>query len=561
MRSIAALASVIATTVVGIASPAEGAEASSIVPNRYIVVFKDSVANPALEAAEIVRRNGGTLHFTYTKAVRGFAATLPAAAVKGLARNPKIAFIEQDRAVKAGATQSPATWGLDRVDQPSLPLSGSYEYDSGASGVYAFVIDTGIRTTHTLFGGRVQAGLGYTAINDGRGTTDCNGHGTHVAGTIGSSTYGVAKGVTLVPIRVLDCNGSGTTSGVIAGVDFVAKSSARPAIGNMSLGGGYSSTLNSAVAKVVDAGVTMIVAAGNESTDACGRSPASEPKAITVASTTSSDARSSFSNYGSCVDIFAPGSSITSTWYSSDTSTSTISGTSMASPHVAGAAALALAADASASPAQVTGAILNTATTGKVTSAGTGSPNLLLYTLSLGGSGGTTNTPPVATFTSACTDATCSFDASASSDSDGSIGSHAWTFHDGTTASGVTTSKTYASSGTYSVTLTATDNLGATGTQTQSVSVTVLTSSPTLTGSAAKKGANWTATIRLKGVAGNATRGYWSTSPSTTVGCSIPSGSTTCSFSLSKIPGSVASVSYTESSGNSSPSQVTISRP
>jgi subtilisin family serine protease len=245
--------------------------------------------------------------------------------------------------------------------------------------VRAYVIDTGIRTSHSQFGGRAVGG--YTAINDGRGTGDCNGHGTHVAGTIGSTTYGVAKTVQLVAVRVLDCQGSGTNSGVIAGVNWVSSNAIRPAVANMSLGGGISSSLDTAVSNSIAAGVSYAIAAGNSSANACNYSPARVPTAITVGSTTSSDGRSSFSNFGTCLDLFAPGSSITSTWSTSDTATNTISGTSMATPHVAGAAALYLQAQPTATAQQVRDAIVNGSTTGVLSAIGTGSPNRLLYSL------------------------------------------------------------------------------------------------------------------------------------------------------------------------------------
>jgi subtilisin family serine protease len=310
-----------------------------------------------------------------------------------------VEFIEQDATVSLNESlispplqQPNATWGLDRIDQTSLPLDAAYNYQYTGAGVYAFIIDTGIWPSHTEFTGRVS--LGFTAITDGRGSADCNGHGTHVAGTVGGRTWGVAKGVSLVPVRVLDCAGSGTNSGVIAGVDWVAGQTAlRPAVANMSLGGGLSSALNASVAAAVAKGVTMVVAAGNSNANACNSSPASEPTAITVGATTSTDARAGYSNYGSCLDIFAPGSGITSAWYNADNAINTISGTSMASPHVAGAAVLALAANGQVTPAQVTDFLIAQASTGKVSSAGTGSPNLLLFAL---GSGAPT-TPVVKT--------------------------------------------------------------------------------------------------------------------------------------------------------------------
>jgi subtilisin family serine protease len=361
---------------------------SAPISGQYIVVFKKDVQNPASEAAQIARGAGGSVKHVYTSALKGFSASLPAAALEGVRRNPNVDYIEQDQTVSLNATQSPATWGLDRVDQRDLPLSSSYTYNTTASNVYAFILDTGIRPDHVEFTGRLLPG--FNTISDTNGTTDCNGHGTHVAGTVGGTTYGLAKGVSLIPVRVLGCTGSGSYSGVIAGLDWAANSGLRPAVANMSLGGGLSSSMNAAVAGAVTKGLTVVVAAGNDNVDACTQSPAAEPTAITVGSTTSSDARSSFSNFGTCVDIFAPGSSITSSSYSSATGTAVYSGTSMASPHVAGAVALVLAANPSATPAAVVNFLTSTASTNRVTSAGTGSPNLLLYTL---GTGSPSNPP------------------------------------------------------------------------------------------------------------------------------------------------------------------------
>ena len=357
---------------------------SKPVPGRYIVVFRDSVANPAAEAANLLRGLGGQLHHTYTSALKGFAASLPDAALQGIRNNPNVDYIEQDQTVSLNATQtqSNATWGLDRIDQHVLPLNGGYQYNYTGAGVNAFIIDTGIRATHADFNGRVQSG--FTAINDGRDTDDCNGHGTHVAGTVGGTTWGVAKEVGLIPVRVLNCRGSGTWSGVIAGVDWVASSPLRPAVANMSLGGGASQAVDDAVAGAVSKGATLVVAAGNSNADACNYSPARAPSAITVGATTSTDARASYSNYGTCLDLFAPGSSITSAWNTSDSATNTISGTSMASPHVAGVAALALAANTAASPWAVAAFLTDNATSGVLTSIGSNSPNRLVYSLATG---------------------------------------------------------------------------------------------------------------------------------------------------------------------------------
>ena len=358
-------------------------KAEKKVPNQYVVVFNDDVEDVEKEAVRLIVEQGGSRHDqrTYARALKGFSVWTSEAAARKMAEDPAVAFVEEDQVISLSAEQAGATWGLDRVDQRDLPLGGTYVYHNTGAGVKAYIIDTGVRASHAQFGGRVAAG--FTAIQDGRGTGDCNGHGTHVAGTVGGSTYGVAKGVTLVPVRVLDCSGSGTTSGVIAGVDWVTSDHAAgtPAVANMSLGGGISSALDTAVNNSINDGVSYAVAAGNEGVDACGSSPARVAGALTVGSTTSTDARSSFSNYGTCLDLFAPGSSIQSAWHTSDTATNTISGTSMATPHVAGVAALYLQNNPGATPADVSTAVRDAATTGKVTGAGTGSPNRLLYSL------------------------------------------------------------------------------------------------------------------------------------------------------------------------------------
>lgn len=361
------------------------------IPDRYIVVLEDWSAgelgansNAEAVAEELSIVYDGKLAGVYKHAFNGYVTEMDEKQALALSKDPRVKFVEQDSIVYANTTQTNATWGLDRIDQRDRPLNGTYVYTPTGSGVNAYIIDTGIRRTHTLFGGR--AFVGFDAIGDGQNTNDCNGHGTHVAGTVGSSTYGVAKGVRLYAVRVLNCQGSGSNSGVIAGVDWVTQNHVSPAVANMSLGGGASSALDAAVNGAVASGVSFAVAAGNENQNACNVSPARAANAITVGSTTSSDVRSSFSNYGSCVDIFAPGSSITSTWHTSNSATNTISGTSMASPHVAGVAALYLQGNPGASPATVTNAIKTTGTTGRLTSIGTGSPNLLLYSLLTGGS-------------------------------------------------------------------------------------------------------------------------------------------------------------------------------
>ncbi|MEO7137521.1 MAG: S8 family serine peptidase [Gemmatimonadales bacterium] len=350
------------------------------IPGQYIVVFKQSVGDAPGRSRQLVSAHGGKLLAIYRSALKGFAARLPEAGVQSLRAAPDVAYIEQDQVMQAiTIVQLNATWGLDRLDQRDLPLSRSYSYDADGSGVKVYIIDTGIRLDHTEFGGRASAG--FDAVTPGGTAADCNGHGTHVAGTVGGSTYGVAKAVSLVAVRVLDCGGSGTTSGVIQGIDWVTTDHVSgPAAANMSLGGGASQALDDAVTRSITDGVTYGVAAGNSNADACAYSPARTPSALTVGATTDTDARSSFSNFGSCVDLFAPGSSITSAWYTSTTATNTISGTSMATPHVVGAAALYLQTSPGATPAAVEAALEGFATPNKVTGAGTGSPNLLLYT-------------------------------------------------------------------------------------------------------------------------------------------------------------------------------------
>jgi subtilisin family serine protease len=375
----------------GAASGGELVKPADPIPNRFIVVLDvklvPGVAAPLVRslAAQLAKLHGGQLLHVYENVLGGFALQVDAQAAAAIAQNAQVLFVEQDSRRRISDTQRNPPWGLDRIDRPALPLDSAYRYDGNGRGVNVYVIDTGIRAGHRDFGGRV--GKGYSAIKDGRGTDDCQGHGTHVAGSIGGTQYGVAKGVTLVPVRVLDCKGSGSTSDVIAGVDWVTSKRSRPAVANMSLGGGASRSLDRAVRESVEAGVTYVVAAGNDNRDACDASPARLEPAITVAASTKQDRRAAFSNKGKCVDLFAPGEGIASAGISSDAAAATMSGTSMAAPHVAGAAALILAGSPKASPAQVASSLLGAAARDRITDAG-GSPNRLLLTRGAG------ETPP-----------------------------------------------------------------------------------------------------------------------------------------------------------------------
>lgn len=373
-------------------------KAGQPVPDQYIVVFKPGLASPKDTEKELVAKNNATVKFSYGHAIDGFAAVIPPDRIDNVRSHPNVAYVEQDLYVGPEDVVSPApSWGLDRIDQRNLPLSNSYNDINEGVGVHTYVIDTGVRLTHAEFAGRMRNG--YDAITAGGTANDCNGHGTHVASTVAGATYGVADKALVHPVRVLDCNGSGSNASVIAGIDWVRTNHIKPAVANMSLGGSASSSLDTAVNNATNSGVTFVVAAGNSNANACNYSPARVPAAITVGATTNTDARASFSNFGTCLDIFAPGQNITAGWSTGDTATNTISGTSMASPHVAGAAALYLNTNPGATPSTVRAALVNNSTVNKVTAAGTGSPNQLLYTAFL--PGGTTPeptpTPPPAT--------------------------------------------------------------------------------------------------------------------------------------------------------------------
>lgn len=379
MQRVVVPAVVLALLVALCAMPASAAQTQG--PRAsFIVVLKAGVARATPIAVEHARRFGAEITHVYEHALEGYAGTFAEGQLGALAADSRVASIERDGVVTAFETQTSATWGLDRIDQRSLPLSGTFSYTNTGSGVNAYIIDTGIRRDHRELGNRALTG--YDAVTSGGTADDCNGHGTHVAGTVGGATYGVAKDVTLYAVRVLDCNGSGTTSGVIAGVDWVTANHVKPAVANMSLGGSASSALDTAVGNSIAAGVSYAIAAGNGNfvgrhQDACRYSPARVAAAMTISATDRTDTKASWANYGTCVDWFAPGVGITSAWHTSTTATSTISGTSMATPHTAGVAALHLQSYPGHSPAQVRDALYALTTKGVVKSSRTANNHLL----------------------------------------------------------------------------------------------------------------------------------------------------------------------------------------
>ncbi|QQD18372.1 S8 family serine peptidase [Spongiibacter nanhainus] len=463
--------------------------AGEVIPDQYIVTLQKLDLLELLglgfldiplvdQLLSVVTELGGTVLQTFNNALSGGVVEIAPELVDLLAANPLVASVEPNRVMAIRASQSSAPWGLDRLDQADLPLDSFYDYDLSGQGVHIYVLDTGIRSTHQDFGGRVGTGRNFISTGflftslDPTDTEDCHGHGTHVAGSAAGQQWGVAKSATVYPVRVMGCGGSGSTSGVIAGIDWMIANHQKPAVANLSIGGWSSDALDNAVQSAIDAGITMVLAAGNNSADACNESPSRVADGITVGASTIDDSRASFSNRGACVDLFAPGANIRSAGYRSDTATADMSGTSMAAPHAAGAAALVLEEDPGASPAQVADRLLAAAVSNRLSNISS-SPNKLLQAPQNSG----IDRAPTPRLTVNCDDMACSFDGSASSDNS-AITSYQWEFGDGATGSGAQTSHSYAAYGDYQVRLTVTDDAGQSASATETLSLSAEPPSP-----------------------------------------------------------------------------------
>lgn len=461
------------------ASLSQAVNASKTIADEYIVVFSSDVADVDGRAKGLANAHGGNVNRTYRAALKGFSVHMSAQAAAALANEPGVESVEQSQAFELAGTQTNPVWGLDRIDQPTRLFDALYVYPNTAAGVNVYIIDSGVRHTHVEFGGRAVPA--FSAINDGQGPDGlCLWHGTHVAGIVGGTVYGAAKEATLYSVRAFDCNQVGTTTTILAAIDWVTANRVRPAVAVMSLVGPIDAAINAAVENSMATGVTYVVSAGNAAQDACNYSPANVPGALTVAAMTSVDAQASYTNYGSCVDLFAPGSNIYGATNSGDTDIVLRSGTSQATGFVAGAAAMYLASNPGASPAEVSQALISAATVGVLSGVTPGTPNRLLRVT--GGSGGSPpppppppgNAAPTAKFSATCNKASCTFDASSSTDDVGIVG-YNWNFGDGTTGSGSPVSHTYSTRTniTVTVTLTVSDGGGLTGTTQQSVSIKV----------------------------------------------------------------------------------------
>jgi subtilisin family serine protease len=432
------------------------------IPGQYIVVFRNNVLNAAAMASTIASQHSTTISHTYTTAIKGVALALSDAEAAAMRADPNVAYVEQDQVVKLTSTQTNAPWGLDRTDQRALPLNTTYVSNADGTGVTAYIMDTGINYGHVDFGGRAVPGADF--VTPSLNGDDCVGHGTGVASVVGGATYGVAKNVRLVSLRVVDCSLNISSSRVIAAIDWIATHPSLPSVVNMSMQLNKSTAVTQAIQNSINAGVVYAVAAGNSADDACNWSPASVPAALTVAASDDVDGFASFSSFGSCVDLAAPGTGISTAWIGSATATHSGGGTSYSTPHVAGVAALYLQANRSATPAQVSAALTSNATMNALANVPANTPNRLVYSgfISAG------PVPPVANFTSNCSTLTCSFDASSSTAQ--ATATYGWAFGDAASGSGKTPSHRYAAAGTYAVALTVTD---ANGTSTRSKSVTV----------------------------------------------------------------------------------------